>query len=152
MEYNKIKNADKIIAESKFFVKDPYKYKNKWHDLFGNKNPISLELGMGRGDFIINMAKKYPNVNFIGLELYPSQMVMATEKLKSEKITNLKLINDDARNIDKIFGKEISTIYLTFSEPWPKKQDANKRFTNISYLKLVLGVNIIFISISSPFS
>ncbi len=69
MEYNKIKNADKIIAESKFFVKDPYKYKNKWHDLFGNKNPISLELGMGRGDFIINMAKKYPNVNFIGLEL-----------------------------------------------------------------------------------
>lgn len=136
MEYNKIKNADKIIAESKFFVKDPYKYKNKWHDLFGNKNSISLELGMGRGDFIINMAKKYPNVNFIGLELYPSQMVMATEKLKSEKITNLKLINDDARNIDKIFGKEISTIYLTFSEPWPKGIDEKNRFTHISYLKL----------------
>ena len=114
MEYNKIKNADKIIENSKYFVKDPYRYKNKWHDLFGNKNPISLELGMGRGEFIINMAKKYPNINFIGLELYPSQMVMATEKLQKEKITNLKLINDDARNIYKIFGKEISTIYLTF--------------------------------------
>ena len=136
MEYNKIKNADKIIENSKYFVKDPYRYKNKWHDLFGNKNPISLELGMGRGEFIINMAKKYPNINFIGLELYPSQMVMATEKLQKEKITNLKLINDDARNIDKIFGKEISTIYLTFSEPWPKGIDEKNRFTHISYLKL----------------
>ena len=105
MEYNKIKNADKIISESKYFVKDPYKYKNKWHDLFGNKNPISLELGMGRGDFIINMAKKYPNINFIGLELYPSQMVMATEKLKSEKITNLKLINEKNRFTHKSYLK-----------------------------------------------
>ena len=136
MEYINIKNADKIISESKYFVKDPYKYKNKWHDLFGNKNPISLELGMGRGDFIINMAKKYPNTNFIGLELYPSQMVSATEKLKSQNIPNLKLINDDARNIDKMFGKEITTIYLTFSEPWPKGIDESKRFTHISYLKL----------------
>ena len=94
MEYINIKNADKIISESKYFVKDPYKYKNKWQDLFGNKNPISLELGMGRGDFIINMAKKYPNTNFIGLELYPSQMVSATEKLKSQNLPNLKLINE----------------------------------------------------------
>ena len=113
MEYINIKNADKIISESKYFVKDPYKYKNKWHDLFGNKNPISLELGMGRGDFIINMAKKYPNTNFIGLELYPSQMVSATEKLKSQNIPNLKLINDDARNIDKMFGKEITVSLKT---------------------------------------
>ncbi len=85
MEYNVIKNADKIIEKSPYFVANPTKYKNKWSDFFGNKNPISLELGMGRGEFIINMAKKYPNINFIGLELYPSQMVMATEKLQKEK-------------------------------------------------------------------
>lgn len=136
MEYNKIKNAENIIASSKNFVKDPYKYKNKWSDFFQNKNKIVLELGMGRGEFIINMAKKYPNINFIGLELYPSQMVMATEKLKTLELPNLKLINDDARNIDKIFGREIDTIYLTFSEPWPKGIDESKRFTHISYLKL----------------
>ena len=136
MQYNIIKDADKIVKRSQYVVTDPTKYKNKWHDLFGNKNPIHLELGMGRGDFIINMAKEYPNINFIGLELYASQMVMGVEKLVNQKLPNLKLINADAREIVDIFGKEIDTIYLTFSEPWPKKIDEKKRFTHVSYLKL----------------
>ncbi len=136
MEYNKIKDAEKIIKESPYLVQNPEKYKNKWHDLFGNKNPIALELGMGRGEFIIKMAMQYPKINFIGLELSDSQMVMATERLKGKNITNLKLINADARDLDKFFGREIDTIYLTFSEPWPKKIDEKKRFTHESYLKL----------------
>ena len=136
MEYNKIKNADKIIENSKYFVKDPYRYKNKWHDLFGNKNPISLELGMGRGEFIINMAKKYPNINFIGLEVVDSQMVNAVNKLEGKKLNNLKLINADAKEIDNIFGKEIDTIYLTFCDPWPKKGDEKRRFTHPIFLRL----------------
>ena len=82
------------------------------------------------------MAKTYPNINFIGLEINDSQMVMAVNNLKSLKLNNLKLINADAREIDKIFGKEIDTIYLTFSEPWPKRIDETKRFTHVSYLKL----------------
>lgn len=136
MRYNVVKDADKIISKSPYVVSNPTRYKNKWSDFFGNHNPIRLELGMGRGDFIINMAKKYPDINFIGLELYASQMVMATDRLIREKLPNLRLINADARDIDKIFGKEIDTIYLTFSEPWPKKIDEKKRFTHESYLKL----------------
>lgn len=136
MEYIKIKDANKIINESPYLISSPERYKNKWNDLFGNKNPICLELGMGRGEFIINMAKKFPNTNFIGLEISDSQMVMATERLKNQKISNLKLINADAHDIDKFFGKEITTIYLTFSEPWPKRIDEKKRFTHESYLKL----------------
>ena len=136
MEYIKIKDADRIINESAYLVGNALKYRGKWHDFFGNKNPIHLELGMGRGDFIINMAIAHPNINYIGLEIDASQMVSAVEKLKSKKLPNLKLINDDARDIDKIFGKEIDTIYLTFSEPWPKKIDEKKRFTHFSYLKL----------------
>lgn len=136
MEYNKIKDADKIIKTSPYLVSNPEKYKNKWHDLFGNKNPISLELGMGRGEFIIKMATLYPKTNFIGLELSDSQMVMATERLKGKNLPNLKLINADARDLDQFFGREIDTIYLTFSEPWPKKIDEKKRFTHESYLKL----------------
>ena len=136
MEYIKIKDADMIVNNSSYVVINPVKYKNKWNDLFGNKNPICLELGMGRGDFIIEMAKTYPNINFVGLEINDSQMVMAVNNLKSLKLNNLKLINADARNIDKIFGKEIDTIYLTFSEPWPKRIDETKRFTHVSYLKL----------------
>ncbi len=136
MEYNVIKNADKIVSNSPYVVNNPAKYKNKWSDLFGNKNPIKLELGMGRGDFIIEMAKTYPNINFIGLEINDSQMVMAIRNLERLNLPNLKLINADAMLIDTFFGKEIDTIYLTFSEPWPKKIDEKKRFTHYGYLKL----------------
>lgn len=136
MRYNVIKNADKIVKSSKYVVNNPTTYKGKWNEIFNNNNPICLELGMGRGSFIVEMAKKYPKINFIGLELYDSQMVNAVEKLQNSNLTNIKLINCDAREIDKIFGKEIDTIYLTFSEPWPKKQDEKKRFTHESYLKL----------------
>ena len=136
MQYNVIKDANKIIKRSPYLVNNPMDNKNKWEKVFGNNNPIHLELGMGRGDFIINMAKSFPKINFIGLELYDSQMVKAVERLKNQDLPNLKLINIDAREIDKIFGKEIDTIYLTFSEPWPKRIDEKKRFTHENYLKL----------------
>lgn len=136
MEYIKIKNASTIVKNSNYVVDTPERYKNKWSDLFGNKNPIDLELGMGRGDFIIEMARTYPNRNFIGIEINDSQMVNAIKNLESKKLPNLKLINMDAGELDKVFGKEIDTIYLTFSEPWPKKIDERKRFTHPLYLKL----------------
>ena len=136
MEYNVVKNASGILNSSKYYVSNPTKYKGKWNDFFGNHNPIYLELGTGRGEFIIQMAKNYPNINFIGLELNESQIATAAKKLERENIKNLKLIKDDARNIVSIFGKEIDTIYLTFSEPWPKKRDERNRFTHESYLKL----------------
>ncbi len=136
MRYNVIKNANNIVNRSPYVVNTPTDYKNSWHQLFGNDNPIALELGMGRGDFIINMAMTYPDINFIGLELNDSQMVMAVNKLAKLELANLKLINADAHDIDKFFGKEIATIYLTFSEPWPKKQDERRRFTHESYLRL----------------
>ena len=136
MEYNFVKNAGSIIRDSKYIVQDPYKYKNKWSDLFQNHNKIYLELGTGRGEMIINMAIKYPNINFIGLEINENQIATAASKADTKNINNLKLIKADARDIDKIFGKEIDTIYLTFSEPWPKKRDEKNRFTHESYLKL----------------
>lgn len=136
MKYNVIKNANQIISKSNYLVKSPMDYKGRWKDLFGNNNPIKLELGMGRGDFIIDMAKKYPNINFIGLEQVDSQMVMAVNNLEKLKLNNLKLINASAIDVDKIFGKEIDTIYLTFCDPWPKKHDEKRRFTHPSFLKL----------------
>ena len=91
MQYKVIKNADKIVKNS------PEKYKNKWKELFSNSNPIHLELGMGRGDFIIDMAKNFPNINFIGLEVVDSQMVRAVDNLENKKLPNLKLINIDKK-------------------------------------------------------
>lgn len=137
MEYIKIKNADKIVKDSTYVVNNPSVYKNKWHkEAFKNNNPIYLELGMGRGDFIIDMAKTYPNINFIGLEVNDSQMVNAINRLQKENLKNLKLINIDANEVANIFGKEIDTIYLTFCDPWPKKIDERRRFTHESFLKL----------------
>ncbi len=136
MRYNVVKNAEKIIENSSYLVKNPESYKGKWSSLFNNNNKICLELGMGRGSFIIQMAKNNPNINYIGLELDKSQTATAINNIKGQNLKNLKIICADARNIINYFGKEIDTIYLTFSEPWPKKQDEKKRFTHESYLKL----------------
>ena len=136
MEYKKFKDADKIITRSDYMVAKPEENKNKWNQIFGNNNPIHLELGMGRGDFIINMAASNPRVNFIGLEISEDQLVKAVQKLNNKQLPNLKLICADARSIDTFFGREINTIYLTFSEPWPKAHDEKKRFTHESYLRL----------------
>ncbi len=135
MEYIKIKNADKIVKNCPYVINNPQSLKGKWQSIFKNKNPIYLELGMGRGDFIIDMAKTYPNINFIGLEAIDSQMVRAVENLTNKNLPNLKLINCDALEVDNIFQKEIDTIYLTFCDPWPKKIDERKRFTHPNYLK-----------------
>ena len=137
MRYNVVKNASSIISSnSTTLVKNPANYKNKWKDVFGNNNPICLELGMGRGSFIIEMAKANPNINYIGLELDQNQTATAIQNVRDQKIPNLRMICSDAKEIINYFGKEIDTIYLTFSEPWPKKGDEKKRFTHESYLRL----------------
>jgi tRNA (guanine-N7-)-methyltransferase len=136
MKYKSFKDADKIINRSEYLINNPETNKHNWYKFFGNTNPIHLELGMGRGDFIINMAKMYPKINFVGLEISEDQLVKAVQKLNNQNLPNLALICADARDLDKMFGKEINTIYLTFSEPWPKAHDEKKRFTHESYLRL----------------
>lgn len=136
MRYNIVKNASSILESNSYLVKNPFAYKGKWASVFKNNNPICLELGMGRGTFIIEMAKTHPNINYIGLELDKNQTATALKNIKDLQLNNLKIINADALKVAEIFGREIDTIYLTFSEPWPKKGDEKKRFTAINYLKL----------------
>lgn len=136
MRYNIVKNASSILESNSYLVKDPFAYKGKWANVFKNNNPICLELGMGRGTFIIEMAKTHPNINYIGLELDKNQTATALKNIKDLQLDNLKMINADALKVAEIFSREIDTIYLTFSEPWPKKGDEKKRFTAINYLKL----------------
>ena len=136
MRYNVVKNASEIIDDSKILVRNPENYIGNWSSVFGNNNPIMLELGMGRGSFIIGMAMKYPNLNFIGLELDKNQIAYALKQASNYKLNNLKMIHANANDLANIFKKDINTIYLTFSEPWPKKQDERKRFTHESYLRI----------------
>lgn len=129
-----VKNASNIIKQSDYIVPNPYEMKGTWNSVFQNDNDIDIEIGMGKGDFIIGMAKQNPNINYIGIEMYDSVIVRAVQKLEEEKIPNLRLIRMDANEIDKVFLKEINTIYLNFSDPWPKKRHSKRRLTSHNFL------------------
>ena len=134
MRLRNVKGANEIINKSPYIIKDYKEYRGKFRNLFNNSNKIHVEIGTGKGNFIINMAKKYPNINFIGIEKYDSVIVRALQKL-NEDIPNLKLIRMDATYIDDVFFKEIDTIYLNFSDPWPKARHSNRRLTSKVFLK-----------------
>ncbi len=136
MRLRNVKNAYNIVNNSNYVIKNEEEHIGKYKSLFNNDNEIHIEIGMGKGDFIIGMAKKYPNINFIGIEKYESVMVRAIEKLNDIELNNLKLIRMDAININKVFDHEISTIYLNFSDPWPKKRHSKRRLTSDVFLSL----------------
>lgn len=136
MRLRNVKDAKDIVSNSKYVINNPQEYKGSFSKLFNNSNPISLEIGMGKGDFIINMAIKNPDINFIGLEKYQSIIVRATQKLESLNLNNLKLICMDAKELNEVFAKEIDTIYLNFSDPWPKKRHAKRRLTSDTFLPI----------------
>ena len=135
MRLKNIKGAKEYIEKSKYIISNPEKYKGKFKELFKNENEIHLEIGMGKGDFIIGMAKKYPNINFIGIEMFDSVLLRAVQKLEDLELSNLKLIRYDATNIEKLFEKEIDTIYLNFSDPWPKNRHEHRRLTSKRFLE-----------------
>lgn len=136
MRLRNVKNANDIVNNSKYVIKEPKQYCSKFKELFLNDNPICLEIGMGKGDFIIGMAKKYPNINFIGVEKYESVLVRAIQKLEDTNLNNLKLICMDASTINEVFDHEIDTLYLNFSDPWPKKKHTKRRLTSPLFLEI----------------
>ena len=137
MRIRNIKNADKLIYDSPYIIENPYQYRGNFQkEVFKNTNPIHLEIGMGKGNFIIDMAMKNPNINFIGVEKYSSITLRALRKLKNIDLPNLRIINVDALELAKIFYQEISTIYLNFSDPWPKKRHHKRRLTYETFLKI----------------
>lgn len=133
MRLRNLKNKEEIINNCDFIITDPFKYIGKWKDLFKNNNPIHIEIGMGMGKFIYENALNNPDINYIGIERYDNVIARAIKKL--DKLDNLILVRMDAREIDKVFKKEIDLIYLNFSDPWPKKRSINKRLTSPIFLE-----------------
>lgn len=136
MRLKNVKGANEIISKGKHYIDNPYNNKGIWNKVFENNNPIKIEIGMGKGDFIIENAIKYPNINFIGIEKYDSVIVRAIQKSNELELPNLKLIRMDAMNIGDIFDHEIDTIYLNFSDPWPKDRHAKRRLTSPIFLSI----------------
>ena len=135
MRLKHVKGAKEIIEKGKYYVEDATNYIGNWKEVFQNNNPIYIEIGMGKGDFIIENALRYPNINFIGIEKFDSVLVRAIQKSNELEIDNLKLVRLDANYIDTIFSKEISLIYLNFSDPWPKERHAKRRLTSPIFLE-----------------
>lgn len=135
MRLRNVKGAAATIESSDYIILNPKDNKGSFNRLFNNDNPIYIEIGMGKGNFIIENAIKNPNINFIGIEKFDSVMVRAIEKLNGKYISNLKFIKMDATEIDEVFEKEIDRIYLNFSDPWPKKRHAKRRLTHTEFLR-----------------
>lgn len=134
MRLRNVKNKKEIMDNSSYLVKDPTLYKGKWKELFNNSNPIYIEIGMGKGKFIIENALKYPDINFIGIEKYDSVIAKGLQKIP-EELNNLVMVRWDALNINDIFYKEIDRIYLNFSDPWPKKRHNLRRLSSRVFLE-----------------
>lgn len=134
MRLRNVKNKEEILNASSFLVKNPKDYCGRWNTYFGNKNPIYIEIGMGKGQFIREHAKKFPNINFIGIEKYDSVVAKCLPKI-DEELTNLAIIRMDALEIDHVFDKEISKIFLNFSDPWPKKRHHLRRLSSKIFLE-----------------
>ena len=134
MRLKHIKGSESIIENSEIVIKNPTNYKGKWKSVFKNNNKIYLEIGMGKGSFLLEHARRNKNINYIGFEKYPSVLLKAIETIEKEGLDNIKIICADAIHIDEIFYKEISKLYLNFSDPWPKKRHEKRRLTSKVFL------------------
>ena len=134
MRLRNVKNKEEILNNSKYLVRDAEANCGKWGEVFGNNNPIYIEIGMGKGKFILENALKYPDINFIGIEKFDSILAKSLPKIP-DGVNNLLILRLDALNIDKVFDHEISRIYLNFSDPWPKKRHHLRRLSSHIFLE-----------------
>ncbi len=136
MRLRNVTRADSVIEQSELVIKNPAEYKGGWRSLFGNDNPLYIEVGMGKGRFLTTLAQQNPDINYIGIEKYTTVILRALEKQELLRLPNLKLVLFNADNITDIFDKdEVDKIYLNFSDPWPKDRHANRRLTSGRFLE-----------------
>lgn len=136
MRLRNVPGARDTIAESRFTIKNETECKGKWHEIFKNNNAIHIEVGMGKGQFIMKLAENHPDINYVGIEKYSSVLVRAIEKQEEKELTNLFFIRMEAENIADVFEKgEVERIYLNFSDPWPKDRHAKRRLTSVQFLE-----------------
>lgn len=136
MRLRNIPGADEAIADSPHCIQEPMAEKGRWHLIFGNENPIHIEIGMGKGQFIMKLAKEHPDINYIGIERYSSVLLRALQKMEIEPLPNIRFLCMDASMITEVFDKEeVAKIYLNFSDPWPKERHAKRRLTSRQFFE-----------------
>lgn len=163
MRLRNIPGSEEALLQSKYVIDEPKEHKGNWQKVFGNDHPICIEIGMGKGRFIIEMANTNPDINYIGIEMYSSVLVRAVQKLNGGRhvweeaaeqagepmeaskstepeelaVSNLRLLRLDARELAQVFAPgEVDRIYLNFSDPWPKDRHAKRRLESREFLAL----------------
>lgn len=135
MRLRNITGSREAVANDRYVIVEPERFKGEWTSLFGNDNPLHVEIGAGKGKFIIELAKNNPDINYVGIEKYSSVMLRALEKKREVELDNLYFIRFDAEYLTSIFGEnEIERIYLNFSDPWPKDRHVKRRLTSQNFL------------------
>ncbi|GGL42434.1 tRNA (guanosine(46)-N7)-methyltransferase TrmB [Sporolactobacillus putidus] len=125
----------KLNRYSDIVIHSPKDYSGEWYDVFHREAPLNVEIGTGKGQFIVGMAKKHPDENFIGIELHESILVSALQKCLDAEAENVRLINADARGLTELFAEdEVDSIYLNFCDPWPKNRHEKRRLTYQTFL------------------
>lgn len=154
MRLRNIKGSRETIARSRYLIAEErreegssfkerfsWSVKGKWNEVFGNDHPVRLEIGMGKGSFLMEQARCHPDINFVGVEKYSSVILRAVQKQDEEELPNIRLIRMEAENIEDVFAEgEVERIYLNFSDPWPKKSQAGRRLTSHQFLGRYEGI------------
>jgi tRNA (guanine-N7-)-methyltransferase len=135
MRLRNIPGAAEAVAAHHACVTADETLAGRWQELFGNSRPIRMEIGMGKGRFLMTLAEQNPSVNYIGVERYCSVLYRAIQKYDENPLPNLRFLCIDAAAVDTLFAPgEIDRIYLNFSDPWPKDRHAKRRLTSQAFL------------------
>ena len=135
MRLRNIPGAGEVIDNSPYCIKEPVELKGKWHDFLGNNNPIHIEVGMGKGRFLMDLARLHPEINYIGIERYTSVLLRAVQKMQEDELPNVHFLCIDAATLPDIFDRnEVDRIYLNFSDPWPKDRQARMSVASSEFL------------------
>ena len=139
MRLRNVPRAEGTIQNNPAVIKRPEAQKGCWRQVFGNSKPIHIEIGMGKGRYLLTMASLHPDVNFVGIERYTSVLLRAVEKFDTEEfkmLKNIRFVCMDARDVAEVFAHgEVERIYLNFSDPWPKARHEKRRLTSHEFLE-----------------
>lgn len=137
MRLRHIPGSEKEIAASPYVVQNPEEKKGRWNEVFGNERPIEIEVGMGKGRFIMELASLHPDINYVGIERYPSVLLRGLQKREGLELDNIFFMCVDAKNLMDIYEPgEVQKIYLNFSDPWPKDRHAKRRLTSEEFMEV----------------
>lgn len=137
MRLRHIRGAEETIASSPYVIQHPAEYRGRFYELFGSSHPIEIEVGMGKGKFIMELAAAHPEINYIGIERYSSVLLRALQKREELELPNIYFMCIDAKELSEIFAPgEVDRIYLNFSDPWPKDRHAKRRLTSPDFMKV----------------